>query len=368
MYTIQCNGVVLSFFMKVLDALEPSGSGWGVLSVEKKDQVSIVCYPQHLKRKEPDKSSLNLTVSQFGQRKIMDEEIVQVNVSLSHIKLESYANAYNIDIFIYYDQTYLDLKALRMKNSYIRSVFIVLPSRNITSPGLIHIKTDELRLYTSHFATIEFKMVIPKAIGKGEKCRGALLVEFTYTDNLKRFNGAVKNTINKFTPYKCKIKNAKSISLQPVRLNVPQFSMLYDDVNEEFFFCIGRTKYARRNAPFCYRQMKGSSVWHGINYIASLKGIDVMKRELYGIGRLGATYFWSNHPFNEGFQIEDSRWATAESNSNMKKSVVASDVSSLSLDPAQGMIISTDGQQLWAATRVGIWKKSGSQWKIAIMF
>ena len=354
--------------MKVLDALKPSGSGWGVLSVETKDQVSILCYPQHFMRKSPDKSSLNLTVSQFGQREIVDEEMVQVNVSLSHIEYKSYANAYNIDIFIYYDQTYLDLKALRMKNTYIGGVFIVLPTSNITSPGMIHIKTVELRLLTSHFAAIEFKIAIPKAIGKGEKCSGALLVEFTYTDNLKRFNGAVQNTVKKFIPYKCKIKKAKDISLQPIRLNVPQFSMVYDNVNEEFFFCIRRTKYARRNAPFCYRQKKDSSVWHGINYFASLKGIDVTKRELYGIGRLGAAYFWSYHPFHEGFQMEDSRWTKAESNSNMRKSVVANEVSSLSLDPAQGMIISTGRQELWAATRVGIWKKSGSQWKRAIMF
>ena len=285
---------------------------------------------------------------------------------MKHVKYESNANAYNINIFIYYDSNFLDLTSFKLNDS--EDGFNVLPSRNVTSQGIIHINTGELGLMNNHFASIEFKMAIPKTVAKGEKCNGALLVDWTYKDNLNRFNGKVHKTIDKFIPYQCKIENEKGISLKPIRLNVPQLSMLYDDVNKEFFFCFQRTKYATRNAPNCYRRMSDGNIWHEIRQIASLKGIDVVRRELFGVGRLGISYFWSLYPFNGGFQIEDSFWANAESNSNVRKSVVINNVSLLSLNPSEGEIITISGQQLWAATKSGLWKKSDNEWKRIVVF
>ena len=334
--------------------------------MEKNDQISILSYPQNFKRHPKDKSILNLKITEIDQRELINGEKFQIDVSLKHVIYKSFANAYNINIFIYYDSNFLDLMSLQFKDS--EDGFNVLPSRNITSQGMIHINTDELRLLNNHFASVEFKMAVPKAVVKGEKCNGVLLVDFTYKDNLNRFNGKVHSTINKFIPYQCKIENEKDISLKSVRLNVPQLSMLYDDVNKEFFFCFRRTKYATRNAPNCYRQMNDGNIWHEIQHIASLKGIDVVRRELFGVGRLGTAYSWSFHPFDQGFQIEDSYWENAESNSNVRKSVVINNVSLLSLNPSEGEIISTSGRQLWAATKSGLWKKPDNEWKRVIVF
>ena len=350
----------------MLDAKQPNGNCWGVLSVEKDDQISILSYPQHFKRNLKDKSLLNFSISEIGQRELIDREMFQLNVSLSHIAYESHANAYSIGIFIYYDSNFFDLISLKFENS--TEGFRALPSRKQTSQGLIHIQTDEFRLLNSHFASIQFKTTIPKAIAKGDRCKGAIIVDFTYTDNLHRYNGKVHTMVNKLTPYQCKIDGAKDTSLKPIRLNVPQLSMLYDEVNREFFFCFQRKSYATQHASYCYRQETGSNVWHTIYHITSLMGIDVTTRELYGVDRLAATYVYSAHPFNEGFQIEDSQWAKADGNSNVRKSVVVNDVSSLTWNPSEGVMVSISSQQIWSAAKSGLWKNSGGKWNRIIMF
>ena len=334
--------------------------------MEKNNQVSIISYPQNFQRSSKDKSSLNLTITELARSELVNGEIFNVNLSLSHIRHKSYANAYNIEMFIYFDSNFLNFQSIQFENN--PTLLKILPTKNVTKPGLIHIHTDELWLPTSHLAIIKFKVTIPKGIMKGDQCEGAFVVDFKYVDNLKEFNGTLQNTTNKRIPYKCKIDQWVDISLTPSRLSTPQFSMLYDDVNGEFFFCFQRTKYATRNSPLCYRQTNDSKVWHAIAHIVSLKGVDVAARELFGTGRQGAAYFLSFHPYDGGFAIEDTHWTAAEGRSSLRKSVKVQEISSLPSNPTNEMIIATSGVQLWAATKSGIMKKSGDTWNTVIAF
>ena len=242
------------------------------------------------------------------------------------------------------------------------------PSSNTTKQGLIHFHTDTLRLLNNQHLSINLKINNPNTILKGDKCKGAFLIDFKYLNNLQQFNGTVNATKSKITSYQCKIDQWKDISLKSLRLDLPQLSMLYDDVNGEFIFCIQRASFATRNGPFCYRQKQESDEWYGISEIAVVLGIETTTRILYGIDITGKVYLQASIPFSQFYQIEDSRWKSKEGTSSMRKAITVNDVSALPLNATQEYTISVSGVQLWAATKPGILKRRDGMLKRVIAF
>lgn len=339
-----------------------------MLTFETNDQISIISYQHDFKRLENDKSFLNVNITDLEPEDVVDGQITRMNLSISHYRETgawSNANAYNLDVYIIYDMALFNLHSMVFDLG--GGKFLIHPSRNETRPGLIHLHTDVLPVLNGHFGVIEFMTTIPKTVAKGRDCKGDLLVEYRYENNLPTLNGTVKTTTGKRIPYRCKINEWKDITLKSVRLPIPEFSMLYDDINGEFFFCLQKKTYATRNADYCYSQKKGSTVWQGIAQVVSLLGIDVADRVLYGIGRNGKSYLRCSHPFNNVQQIEDSHWVTVQSKSEMRKSMTTSDISSLPLYPTGDTTISASGQELWAVTKSGIMMKSGDLWKRVVV-
>ena len=351
------------FLLQVLDAMQPSGGVWVPMSFETDEQISVISKPHPFQRKRDDRSILQLNITDdIKKEKILDGQSMQLNLSLAHLITEpdgSHSNAYDIDMFFYYDSSCIEFQSMKFIE---KDRFSLAPSTNTTKQGLIHLHTNALWLINNQHVTIDFKMKNPQAIRKGEDCKGYFLVDFRYMTNLPKFNGTVNYTVNKKVEYRCEIDQLKDISLKSYRLALPQLSMLYDEVNGEFFFCLLKVIYATRNGPFCYRQGNESSEWHGINEIVAVVGIDTATRVLYGIDRNGKVYLRASYPFHVFNQIENAQWTTDESKPGMRKSVKVNDVSALPANPTEQARISVSGSQLWAATRWGISKRSNEAW------
>ena len=352
------------YILQVVDAQLPTGNIPLVIAMETNEGIIIVGKIYHFKRSKEDRSILKLNITNdIKQQKILDGRSMQFNLSLAHLLTKpdgSHSNAYDIEIFVYYDSSFIEFQSMKFIE---KDRFSLAPSTNTTKQGLIHLHTNALWLINNQHVTIDFKMKNPQAIRKGEDCKGYFLVDFRYMTNLPKFNGTVNYTVNKKVEYRCEIDQLKDISLKSYRLALPQLSMLYDEVNGEFVFCLQKVIYATRNGPFCYRQGNESSEWHGINEIVAVVGINTATRVLYGIDRKGKVYLRSSYPFQVFNQIENAQWTTDESKPGMRKSVKVNDVSSLPASPTEQASISVSGLQLWAATKSNIMKKVGWSWK-----
>ena len=337
--------------------------------METNEGITIVSKTYHFQRKRDDRSILQFNITDdIKQQKILDGQSMQLNLSLAHFIAEpdgSHSNAYDIEIFVYYDSSFIEFQSMKFIE---KDRFSLAPSTNTTKQGLIHLHTNALWLINNQHVTIDFKMKNPQAIRKGEDCKGYFLVDFRYLTNLPKFNGTVNYTVNKKVEYRCEIDQLKDISLKSYRLALPQLSMLYDEVNGEFVFCLQKVIYATRNGPFCYRQENESSEWHGINEIVAVVGIDTATRVLYGIDRNGRVYLRASYPFHVVNQIEDAQWTTDESKPGMRKSVEVNDFSALPASPTEQASISVSGSQLWAAIKSNIMKKVDGNWKNVVAF
>ena len=334
---------------------------WSISGFQTNEKFIIYAKQYQLKRKQPDKSILEFNVTNLNNKhqQLNNGQSIQLNLSISHLLSQtdgSHSNAYNIDIFIYYDTAFIQLQSIHFVE---KDRFSLAPVSNTThNTGLIHFHTNTLWLLNNQHLSVHFKVTIPTTILKGDKCSGELLIDFKYLTNLQQFNGTNNNTLAKVIPYRCKIDQWKDVSLKSVRLQLSQLSMVFDDVNGEFVFCLHKVSFKKRNGPFCYRQIKERDEWIGMSEMAVVLGIDKTSRILYGIDRTGKVYLQSSYPFNQFYQIEDSLWLSKESNPITQKAITVNDVSALSLNPTANYIISdTSGIQVWAATKLGILKR-----------
>ena len=331
---------------------------WRIISFQTNEAFIICTKPHQFNRKQADRSILQFNVTNLHNQQLVNGQSIQLNLSISHLLSQtdgSHSNAYNIDIFIYYDTGFIQLQSVDFVE---KDKFSLAPSSNTTNKGLIHFHTNTLWLLNTQHLSVRFKVTIPTTILKGDKCSGELLIDFKYLTNLQQFNGTNNNTLAKVIPYRCKIDQWKDVSLKSVRLQLSQLSMVFDDVNGEFVFCLHIFSFKKRNGPFCYRQIKERDEWIGISEMAVVLGIDKTSRMLYGIDRTGKVYLQSSYPFNQFYQIEDSLWLSKESNPTTQKAITVNDLSALSLNPTVNYIISdTSGIQVWAATKLGILKR-----------
>ena len=351
-----------------MDAGRPNGTIWTAITFQTDQIITIYSVPQHFSRKQPDKNILQFNITNFHQKQFINGESIQLNISLSHILSQtdgSHSNAYNIDIFIYYDIGFIQFQSITFIE---KDQFSLPPSTSTTQNGLIHLHTNTLSLFNNQYLSIHMKAKIPEKVFNGDNCNGIFLLDIKYLTNLQRLHGTVNSTLAKTVQYRCKIGQSKDTSLTSARLGLPQLSMVYDDVNRDFIFCFQRVSFATRNGPFCYRQMKESDEWYAITHIAVIVGIQTTSRILYGIHRTGKVYLQTSYPFNQFYQIEDSVWKGKKDDSTMRKSITVNDVSTLSWNPSVQHTISVSGVQQWAVTKTGIWKRKGETVKRVISF
>ena len=314
----------------------------------------------HVQRQEPDRSSLQLNVTYEDTNTFVDKSYMNMNLSVSHLAGGSYSKAYGITLTMYYNTQFLQLKSFDFLNT---ERFSLPPSVNETKPGSVMIQTDTLGLSnTQHFSMVFF-VNNPNSIKRGDNCVGDIILDFTYENNLKTFNGAVNSTLNKLMPYKCEIDKTKVIRMQSARLQSSEFSIVYDEMNQHLVFCFQRKTYMTRNSAFCFSQDESTSSWKSIPNISAVMAVDVEKRILYGVERLGKSYIISDYPYTVFNQIEDSGWVAVKDQPQLRKSKTAKSVDSLPPYTNSSWTISASGKPIWTVTNRGLHRHTDVGWK-----
>ena len=273
----------------------------------------------------------------------------------------SYANAYDVEVFVYYNRQFLTLQSTE---NLAKDDFTSSPTSNISKPGLFHMKTETLWLLNNQHILFKFKFKVPSPHFKGDKCIDYIMVEYKYKTNRKALNGTTNYTIGELAPYNCKTVPSSVPTRNSIRLTIPEFSMLYDDVNGNFIFCKKMSSVSLQSSARCYLQRDGTVSWMALPGIAAIVGIDTAKNTLFGIDYKGVVYLKSNSGFATFMQIEDTEWTSVQSQSQIRKVKSASLVSLLPQSASDPWIVWISGNPLWAATRFGVMKKIGGSWQM----
>ena len=345
-----------------MDTGRTTGNTWNTISYETEEQISISSIPVEIKRRPKDRSILKFNISKSDKDLFANGDILSLNLSLWQwvgVNDRTYSNAYEVDVFVYYDSQFLALQSTKF---IARDEFSLEPTFNTTKQGMVHIRTDTFWLLNNQEISLELKFNNPAQILKGDKCNGNVIVDFKYKTNLKKFNGTVNYTIEEFIPYKCKI-DARVILMQTsIRLTVPEFSMLYDDTNGDFIFCRKRSLLPLRSAS-CYLQRNDSVSWIGLPGIEAIVGTDTAKKTLFGIDYKGVAYWKSDDDFRSFMQVEDIEWKSVESQEQTRKAKSANLMTSLPQGVSAQWVLPNGSKSIWAATKDGIMKNISNTWK-----
>eukprot|EP00795_Rhopilema_esculentum_P010300 gene10300-18998_t len=351
----------VNFAGKVLDSCLSTGPREVVVSTENNNGINVLSKPQNIKRHQSDRSSLQLNVTTENLDNLVNNGYFHLNLSISHLPGKSNSNAYGVSIMIYFNIKFLQFKSMAFLNT---SRFSLPPSRNTTTPGFIMIQTDTLWLLNRQEFSIILQAKYPKSITRGENCNEDIIIDFAYKNNLAKFNGTVNSVLKKNVPFKCKIDQTKDIRVKSARLPSPEFSMVYDDVNQQFFFCYQRKTYMTKNSSICFSREKNNTFWKTIPYISAVTGMDVEKRVLYGLERVGKSYVKSPYPFALYSQIEDTEWTSAKDQPQMRLSSQCHSISLLSSYISDPWIITVVKKLAFAGTSHGILTKTNElPWK-----
>eukprot|EP00795_Rhopilema_esculentum_P010280 gene10280-18977_t len=356
---------LIDFSGEVLDAGLSTGERQAVISTENGDGILVFSSPLQIKRLHPDKSILQLNITKQNFQSLTDDSFLNLNLSVSHLLGKSNSNAYGVTLMIYFNSKFLQLKSLAFANT---SRLSLPPSRNTTTPWFIMIQTDTLWLHNRQEISIILEAKYPKAISRGETCNGNIIIDFAYKNNLAKFNGATNSTLQKMVHFKCKIDQSKNIQVKSMRLPSPAFSMIYDEVNQQFFFCYQNKTHTTRDSATCFFTEKQNEFWRQLPYISSLMGVDVEKKIVYGLSRFGKSYAISYYPYRVFDQVEDSEWTQVKDQQQIRKALKAASVDLLPELPESSWIINESGQAIWAATKRGIFKKVYGVWKRKVAF
>eukprot|EP00795_Rhopilema_esculentum_P000852 gene852-10600_t len=350
----------IDFAGNILDDGLPTGYRYLTITSETGDAIAVHSAPFFVSRWQRDQSILQLNATHENEEWYTHNSLLTLNLTLSHLAAQSHANAYGVNIMIYYNSEFLQFKSIELMKT---SAFTLPMSRNVTRPGLILIQNDAVWLQNDQFLSIKFQVSIPKGLSRGEDCNGNILIEFSYHNNLAKLSGTVNTTLERPVPFKCKVNQAKNIKVKSVRLPSPEFSMVYDDINQDFFFCLQKKIYMTRNAPTCFLQQKDKTSWGIIPFMSTVEAVDVEKRILYGLDRVGKSYAISVFPYAVMDQIEDSVWTAVIDQPQTRISVKANTLGLLPSSPENPMIISISGKASWAATKRGILKEANGIWQ-----
>ena len=341
----------LFYFSQVIDSCLSTGRREVVLSTENKNGINVLTKPQNIERHQSDRSSLQLNVTTENSDNLVNDGYFHLNLSISNLPGRSKSNAYGVSVMIYFNTKFLQFKSIEFVNT---SRFSLPPSRNTTTPGVIMIQTDTLWLLTRQKFSITLQAKYPKALSRGETCNEGIIIDLAYKANLAKFNGTVNSVLKKNVPFKCKIDQSRDIRVKSERLPSPEFSMVYDDVNQHFFFCYQRKTYMTKNSSICFSREKNNTFWKIIPYLSAVTGIDVEKRVLYGLERIGKSYVKSPYPFVLYNQIEDTDWTSAKDQPQMSLSSQSHSISLLSSYVSDPWIITVAKKLAFAGTSHGI--------------
>eukprot|EP00794_Sanderia_malayensis_P015937 gene15937-17538_t len=348
----------------VIDAKE--SQPWTTYTYETDEETLVYSYPLQFKRNQQDRSLLNYIITDTAKDPYQDGDVLSLNISISHQYPLSFSNAYDLQLFIYYDTKFLILDSFKtIHKNDAKDGQTIDPSQNETKPGLIKFKTDILWLLTNHFIQLNFKFSFPKEVFKGTNCSGGFIIDFAYKTNLEKFHGISNTTkLNKLVPYKCKVSQTRSSTSTAGKMTVPGFSILYDDVKDDIYVCRKRTKYSERNKRSCYLQKNNDLSWYSIPYIASVIGIDTNKQVLFGLDAKGNGYVQLDNHLHTFWHVEDSVWTSIQDQPHIRKSKTSSSVTSLPAIVDQQWVFPSTANQKIAATSKGIMRKFSGEWKM----
>eukprot|EP00795_Rhopilema_esculentum_P010296 gene10296-18995_t len=355
----------VDFVGKVVDAAHPMGNTFLTITTETEAGILAYSTTYQIKRSKTDSSNLQFNLTTFNLDNLVENSYLYLNLSISHLIGKSNSNAYGVTLMIYFNTKFLQLKSLAFVNT---SRFSLPPSRNTTTPGFIMIQTDTMWLLNRQEFSITLQAKYPKTLSRGENCNEDIIIDFAYKNNLAKFNGTVNSTLERNVPFKCKINQSRDIREKSVRLPSPAFSMIYDEVNQQFFFCYQNKTHTTRDSATCFFTEKQNEFWRQLPYISSLMGVDVEKKTVYGLSRFGISYAISYYPYSVFDQMEDSEWTQVKDQGQIRKALKAASVDLLPELPESSWIIDDSGQAIWAATKRGISKKVDGVWKRKVAF
>ena len=339
------------------------------MSFEAAENIVIICMPKQFQLHPRDQSILQLNFTDFGPAEYVNGQSIQLNFSLGHRVIHGECkrrpSAYDVDLFLYYDSGFIDFQSLKFteRNHYSPS-----PLSSSTRQGLLHVHMDKLDYYNGLNFVVDLMMKAPKGLLKGSRCTGSIVVDFRYLTNLLQLNGTLNYTTGKMLTYKYRISRWKNNTVKLGQLNTYQFSMVNNNVSESFFFCVRKALDLTKFLPMCYCQETGSSTWIGITSLVVVLGVDLKPNILYGLNK-DKIHVQSSFPFAEAFQIENSEWVKVQRKRSFHKAFVIHDVSLLPLKPESRLSLTTaSGREMWAATQLGIFKKSGGNWHLKVAF
>ena len=317
----------------------------------------IISHPMTVNRQNKDQATLQLELNSTANEFSNDGTFL-LNVTIFQVGARrelGRANAYSIDLFLYYNSLFLQLISSNVSSL---NEFSTEPTRSVIKPGMLHFHNDAMWLLSNQFIQIKFK--ISKPAGFAKRYDGEILYEFKYLTNTANLNGKLNTSMGKSYSYEYEVQENGGI--ETARLSVPVFSMVYDEDNEYFFACKVGGRYSMKNHPYCYWRGDTEATWKGIPCIASVVGIDTTKKILFGIDRMGTGYFRLPFPFSTYGQIEDSEWTSIEIQPRVQRAKTATEISSLPSRLAAPWIYEKSGKQIWGAANNGVFKKGASSW------
>ena len=339
------------------------------MSFDTAERITIVCMPKQFQPHPRDHSILQLNFTDFGPAEFVNGQLIQLNFSLGHRVIYGECrrrpSAYDVDLFLYYDSTFIDFQSIAFHEINHYSPPSLSSS---TRQGLLYVHMDKFDYYNNLNFVVGLTIKAPKGFLKGSRCTGSFVVDFRYLTNLLQLNGTLKYTTGKVLTYKYRISHWKDNAIKSDQLNTYQFSMVINNLNNGFFFCIRKVLDLTKFLPMCYRQEVDSSTWHGISYLVAVLGVDAKTDILYGLNQ-DQIHVQSSFPFAEVFQVENSEWVKVQRKTSFHKAFVIHDVSLLPLKPeSRSSLTTASGREMWSATRSGIFKKSGGIWHLKVAF
>ena len=241
------------------------------------------------------------------------------------------------------------------------------PSHNQSNPGFIHLYNEELGLLNTQLVQFNFQFSVPSHILKADKCRGQILLEFKYLTNSDKFNGTWNTTLAKAIDYRCTVTN-KNTALTTVRLSVPNYSVAYDEINNNLVVCKRRLVKESAQLPSCYLQSTNNVTWISIPDIAATVGIDTQKKHIYGIDLKGKSYYRSMQSYIEFSQVGDSEWVNIRDRSDVRKAKEVNSVETLPSQPTAAWNLPANGNAVIAITRTGVQRRQDGTWKRVFQF
>ena len=347
---------------------------WSTLSYETEDGVVIYSNPVEIRREANHRSVLDFKIHKSEQTELQSGDTFNFNVSLSHLwdwtrkEMRSLSNVYSLEMLAYYNNQFLTLQSAK---AIKKDPFSLISTRNVTKQSFVHIHIGTIWLLNNLHISFEFKCASPDHFFKESRYNGHIIIDFKYNTNLEKFNGTVNYTTGHIVPYKFKIHISSPALVQgkrsnddyaPSRLNVPAFSMIFDDSNEDFMFCTRKISFTMRNVTCCYLQKRGSVAWVSVSGIASVFAIDTIKRTVYGLNSEGTSYA-KKDPLDLVFlQIEDSDWIKIKDEPHFQKAKLAFSIDQLPQTVKDPWIIRKGSSDIWAATKRCIFKKRSGIW------